>query len=149
MFFSSQTSRQIKCLFSRLFSILLSLLLLCSLDMTLHVHNLAHSQDNHLEHHHGSDAVGYHSHLGKAHFIHDSSHHEHHHGFILEFDVSPNGLLKSITNNFLTMALLILVFAMLLPAPSSRLVQRHQDSQSILYKYYLLAPPLRAPPQYF
>ncbi len=150
MYFSRQTSRQIKLLSS----LLLSLLLLCSQEITLHIHNLSHDHDNYLEHQYGTDTASYHnqahhSHLSKAHFSHDSSHHEHHDGFVLEFDVSPDGLLKSITNNPLALALLAFVFATALSIPSGRMVQRQGKSKPDLYQYYLLSPPLRAPPRHF
>lgn len=141
MFFTSQTSRHLKFLFS----ILLTLLLMCSLETKLHVHHFAHSHDNHLEQYHGSGVAGHHHH-GKIHFSHDRSHHEHYGDFILEFDVIPDGLLKNIIQH--PLALVLFVFSILLLAPSARLLQRHHEKRPILDKYYLLSPPLRAPPQH-
>ncbi|PHS25561.1 MAG: hypothetical protein COA83_05130 [Methylophaga sp.] len=124
--------------------------MLFSQDLTLHIHDLPHSHDNYFEHNHSADGGGsYHNHISKAHFDHGSSYHDHHNGFILEFDVSSDGILKSITNNPLVLALLSFMFALVLSAPSRLVVQRYQQSKTVLYKYYLLSPPLRAPPQYF
>ncbi|MBL3528530.1 MAG: hypothetical protein JMN27_12035 [gamma proteobacterium endosymbiont of Lamellibrachia anaximandri] len=132
-------------------SLLLSLSLLCSQGATLHVHNLdlSHDDDAYLDHSNATDAASDHSHLSKAHYVHDTSHHGHHDGVVAEFDASSDGALKNLFNNILALALFALLFTLLLPALSRRVVQHHRESTPSLHGRYLLSPPLRAPPQHF
>jgi len=129
-----------------LWSLLLSLFLLCSQGATLHLHTLDHSQDEHLNHSHAADEASDHAHLSKAHYAHDRSHDEHHDAVLSEVDVSPNGVLKKLSNNTLALALFAILFTLLLPAPLRQVVHRHRESRLAPLEHYLLSPPLRAPP---
>ncbi len=129
-----------------LWSLLLSLLLLCSQGATLHLHSLDHGQDKHLSHAHATDEASDHTHLSKAHYAHDSSHDEHHDVVLSEVDVSPNGVLKKLSNNTLTLALFALLFTLLLSGSLRQVVHRHRENRLAPLERYLLSPPLRAPP---
>ncbi len=127
-------------------SLLLSLLLLCSQGATLHVHNLDHGHDGHLQHTHTTDEGGAHTRLSKAHYAHDRSHAEYHDNIVSEVEVAPEGVLKSLSSKILTLALLAILFTLLLPAPSRQLPHRRRESRLTLHRHHLLSPPLRAPP---
>ncbi len=129
-----------------LWSLLLSLSLLCMQEAKLHVHDLDHG--HHHGHTHAIDGAGGHAHLSKAHFAHDTSHGDHHNGVISEVDISPDGVLKNANNSPFTIALFIFFFTLLIFVSSRRLIQRCRESKLILHEYYVLSPPLRAPPQY-
>lgn len=121
-------------------SLLLSLSLLYSHGVTLHVHSLDHS--------HAADEASDHSHLSKPHYAHDTSQHGHN-DVVAEFDASPDGVLKNLSNNMLALALFALLFALVLPVPLLRVAQYRRESKPVLNGRYLLSPPLRAPPQHF
>ncbi len=129
-----------------MWNLLLSLSLLCAQGVKLHVHNLDHEHDNH--HSHSIDEAGDHSHLSKAHFAHDTSHNEQHDGVVSEVDISPNGLLKNTHNNIFAVALFALFFTLMIFVSSRQFIQRSRESKLILHRYYVLSPPLRAPPLY-
>ncbi len=112
-----------------LWSLLLSLALLSAHVVKLHVHDLEHG------------------HLSKAHFAHDTSH-EHHDRTISEVDTSPNGVLKNTSNSVFALALFTLFLTLMTFIPSQQLVQCCRENKLTLHSYYLLSPPLRAPPQY-
>lgn len=129
-----------------LLSLLLSLSLLFAQEVGLHSHSFDHVHgDNHVN---VIDDTTKYSHLNSAHFALDASHNDHHHGAIAEIDVSPDGLLKSVNNTIVSIALIILLFLLVMPTPSRKGVHRHRESKLILHKHYILSPPLRAPPPY-
>ena len=129
-----------------MWSLLLSLSLLCGQGIKLHVHNLDHGHDEYIGHAHAADQASDRSRLSKAHYAHDRSHDDHHNGVVSEVDVTPDGVLKNLSGNTLTLALFALLFTLLLSAPSLQVVHRYRESKPILYGRYLLSPPLRAPP---
>ncbi len=129
-----------------LWSLLLCLALLFAQGVKLHVHSLDHGHDNH--HSHAINEAGDHGHLSKAHFTHDTSHNDHHDGVVSEVDISPDGLLKNVQNNFFAIALFALFFTLMTFVSSRQLVQYCRESKLILHSYYVLSPPLRAPPQH-
>ena len=135
-----------------MWSLLLSLALLCAQGVKLHVHHLDHGHDNHPNnyhsHIHAIDKAGDHDHLSKAHFTHDTSHNDHHDGVVSEVDISPDGVLKNANYSVFALALFALFFTLVIFVSSRQLVQRCRESKLILRSYYLLSPPLRAPPQY-
>jgi len=131
-----------------LWSLLLSLTLLCTQGARLHVHNLDHGHDSHHNHSHSSDESGDHSHLSKAHFAHDTSHNEQHNGTMSEVEISPDGVLKNTNASVYTLVLFALFFTLVAFVSSRQLVRRCRESKLILHSYYLFSPPLRAPPQY-
>jgi len=136
-----------------LWSVLLSLLLLCAQGVKLHVHDLAHGYDNHsndsYSHIHAIDEAGDHGSLSKAHFAHDTSHHELHDEVISEVDISPAGLLKNTNNSVFAIMLFALFFILMVLISARQLVQRCRESQLILRSCHLFSPPLRAPPQHY
>ncbi len=129
-----------------LWCFLLSLSLLCVQGVKLHVHNLDHKQ--HHGHTHAIDDAGDHAHLSKAHFAHNTSHSDHHNGVISEVDISPDGVLKNTNNSPFTLALIIFFFTLAIFVASRRLIQHCRENKLIFHEYYVLSPPLRAPPQY-
>jgi len=128
-----------------LWSLLLSLSLLCGQGIKLHVHNLGHDHDESIEHTHAADEANDHSRLSRAHYAHNTSHSEHHDD-ASDVDVTPDGVWKKLSSSMLTLALLTLLFVLVLPAPSRQRVHRYRESKSTLFRRYLLSPPLRAPP---
>jgi len=136
-----------------LWSLLLSLSLLCAQGAKLHTHNLDHGHNDHPNDYHSHihsiiDEAGDHGHLSKAHFTHDTSHNDHHDGVISEVDISPDGLLKNANDNVFEIVLFALFFTLMIFVSSRQLVQRCRESKLILHRYYVLSPPLRAPPQH-
>ncbi|VAW86310.1 hypothetical protein MNBD_GAMMA16-143 [hydrothermal vent metagenome] len=112
-------------------ALLLSLALLCAQGVKLHVHAI--------------DEVGDDS---KAHFAHDTSHSDHHDGVIPKIDISPDGLLKNTHNNVFAIVLFALFFTWMIFISSRPLVHYRRESKLILHSFYVLSPPLRAPPQH-
>jgi len=111
-----------------LWSLLLSLSLLCVQGAKLHVHDLDHG------------------HLSKAHFTHDTSHHDHSDGIISEINLSSEGVLKKAHNNTVAIALLVFFFTLTAFFSSPQRTQHYRENKPILYEQHLLSPPLRAPP---
>ncbi len=133
-----------------MWSLLLSLMLLCAqgVQLKLHVHELDHEHDNYHSHTHATGDESDHSHLSKAHFAHDTSHDNHHDNIVSEVDITPDGFLKSASNTVFAIALFALSCILVTFIPSRQFFQRCRESKLILYNYYLFSPPLRAPPQY-
>ncbi len=129
-----QTNRKILLLWS----LFLSLALLCAQSINLHVHDLDHT--------HGADELSGHTHLSKAHFAHDISH-DHHYGEVSELDVSPDGVVKNLNHSAFAIALFVIFFS-LIAFVSSRHVHQRRRKDKLIHHDYLLSPPLRAPPQY-
>ena len=134
-------------------SLLLALALLSAQGTKLHVHNIDHG-DRYVDYHvplvdtHVIDETGDHNHLSKAHFTHDISSGDHHNSVISEVDVSPDGVLKNSGNNVFSIIIAALFFIVVMFVSTRQFVQRCRESKLILYGYYLLSPPLRAPPQH-
>lgn len=126
---------------------MLSLSLLCVQGAKLHVHNLNHGH-HHDDHVHAIDNADNHAHLSKAHFAHDTSHGDHHKGVISAVDISPDGVLKNTNNSLFFLALGIFFFTLVIFVASQRLVQHCREGKLIFHEYYVLSPPLRAPPQH-
>jgi len=124
---------------------LLSIALLCAQGITLHVHNLGHEHDQQHDHLAAELAVK-HSHLSETHLSTDASHGDHHAEVVSEFGASPDGLLKKISYNVLTLALLATVLALLFPSFYQLIFPRRRDIGVIFAWQYRLSPPLRAPP---
>lgn len=126
-----------------LWALLLSIALLCAQGVKLHVHSLDHDQQHS---HIATEAAAEHSHLSEAHLSTDVSHSDHHDEVVSELDVSSHGLLKKVSSSVLTLALLVTMFALLLPAFYRQTFHRRRDIDTILPWRYHLSPPLRAPP---
>jgi len=130
-----------------LWSLLLSLSLLCTQGVGLHVHNVDHGHDDHLSNIYAIDGANDHADMSNAHFTHDTSHNDHHDGLESEFDISPDGLLKY-TNHIFAIALIVFLVTLVMPVSSRRLIHYRRENDFILHRYYVLSPPLRAPPQH-
>ncbi|WP_455210557.1 hypothetical protein [Kaarinaea lacus] len=125
----------------------MSLSILCSQGVKLHVHGFDHGHDSH--HHDQLDASDSdHLHHNEIHFANDKTHVDHHSGIIQELDISQDGLLKKVSNVVLTLAFVAALFFILLPGLVRRTYQRRRDPKLTLPIRYLHSPPLRAPPQY-
>ncbi len=120
-----------------LWSLLLSLALLCAQGATLHIHS---DQTHNGDHDHIAAP------LNKPHSALDISHNEHHDGS--EIDLSADGLLKNTLNKVFTIALFTLFFTLLIFSSSRQFTHHYRKNKLILYSYYLFSPPLRAPPQH-
>lgn len=144
MKFFRQTNRRVLLVLSLVFS----LALLCVQGVGLHVHNLDHDHGDHHGHAHAIDDTGEHAHLSKAHFAQDTSHSDHHDGAVSEVDISPDGLLKNSSNNIFAIALIAFFFIFAMFVSSRQWVHRGRESKLVLYRRYVLSPPLRAPPQH-
>lgn len=126
-------------------SILLSLLLLSGPGVKLHVHGLdaGHEHASHQPHsvNENNSSVT----LSKAHFSHDLSH-EHNQRVISEVEITNEVLLKNINISVLGLAISMLFFSLMICIQSRPFIQRRGKNKLIFYSYYLLSPPLRAPP---
>lgn len=131
-----------------LWSLLLCLSLLCAQGVGLHVHSMDHGEDHHQSHIHAADEANDHAHMSKVHFTHDISHNDHHDSVVSEIDVNPDGLLKNSSNNIFAIALISFFFILLMFVSSRQLVHCRRESKLTPNRYYLLTPPLRAPPQH-
>ncbi len=124
MYFFRQTSKQTLLLWS----LFLSLSLLCVQGGNLHVHNL---DDGHLT---------------NAHFTHDTSHHDLDEHITSELNLSSDGVLKNLNNHNFTIAFLVFFFTLTALLSSLLLTRHYRDNKPIFYEHHLLSPPLRAPP---
>jgi len=131
-----------------LWSILLSLSLLCAQDIGLHVHNVDHGHDKHQGHVHVANEADDHAHMSVAHFAQDTTHNEHHDGLAAEVDVSPEGMLKNINIYVFAIALITFFFIFEIFFSSQQLVYFRKENRLIFHSYYSLSPPSRAPPQH-
>lgn len=130
-----------------LWNLLLVLLLLCAQGVKLHVHNLDHKHSEYHSHTHAVDEAGDHVHLSKAHSAHDTSHNDHYGGVISEIEITSDGVLKNASDIF-AIAVMVFFFTLVISLSSRQSVQRCRKNKLIFHGYYLLSPPLRAPPQY-
>ncbi|NOY70832.1 MAG: hypothetical protein GXP14_00395 [Gammaproteobacteria bacterium] len=128
-----------------LWSLLLSLSLLCAQSVKLHVHNLDHEHNEFQSHSHDTDEVQDHTHLSKAHFVHDTSHGNQHDG-VSEIDISPDGLLNKASSSLVVIALFIFFFTLARFVSLPTFVQLFRKNKLIIQEHYVLSPPLRAPP---
>jgi len=113
-----------------LWSLFVSLCFLCSQGTTLHVHNF--DSDTHISHSHMADKANNHAHLSNIHYAKNKTHDEHHDNIAPDIDVSPDGILKSLSNNILTVALLALLFISVLSNSSHQVFHRCRESKLIL-----------------
>lgn len=129
-----------------LWSLLLCLTLLYAQEAILHVHNADHVHVHAVETHTHSatEAADYHGHFITASFVDD-----HHEGVATEVDISPDGLLKNVnSSSHFSIALFALFFILIICSTSQRFVRHWRDSKLILYRFYAISPPSRAPPQH-
>ncbi|HEB63319.1 MAG TPA: hypothetical protein ENJ07_02440 [Gammaproteobacteria bacterium] len=142
MTFFRQTNRRA----SLLWSLLLILSLLFSQDVVLHAHDLDSGYDEHLNHSHTSKGTSDHDYLSKIHSASDLSHSEYHDNILYEVDTSLDGALKNISSTLLALAIFILPFGLINLSLLRQVIYHHRERKLIFYDYYVLSPPLRAPP---
>ena len=143
-----------------LFWIFLSLItLLGAQSITLHIHTLGHAHNHELQSEHGlgnslelvtqhSDKQSQieHSHVSAPHLSNDSVHGSHDNQIVYEVDLSPDGVLKKVSNLVLNIIFLA-AFLILILAEFSKPVFRYFRKTKLLLAWrYVLSPPLRAPP---
>lgn len=132
-----------------LWSILLSLSLVCAQFVGLHYHSLDHDQPDHLIHdNHVIDTVildQEHSHIGGAHFALDGAHVDHHDGEAT-VDISPDGWLKNTSKNIFSIDIIVLMFVFSVLVTGQKQTYRLQKKITVPDRQYTLSPPLRAPP---
>ena len=139
--------RQIKKPTLYLWTLLLSVALLCAQGVRLHVHSSGQEHEHDLQHSHiAIEVIAKHSHLSEIHLSTDTSHIDHHDEVLSEIDTSPDGFLKKVSSNILTLALLVTLFTLLLVGFNQQILLRYQDKDAIFTWRYLFSPPLRAPP---
>lgn len=114
----------------------------------MHAHMLDHGHDEYLDHSHLSSEASDHSHMSKPHLSNDTFHNDHSDESVTEIDVTPDGVLKNLSNNIIALALFALLLILVLPVTSHQVRHRAHKDQSSLYHYYLISPPLRAPPHH-
>lgn len=127
-----------------LWVLFLSMSLSCAQGVKLHVHNLD-NEHNQQHSHTTTEPIVEHSHLRSAHLSADISHGEHHDKVIAEFDASPYGLLKKVSNSVLTLALFATLLIFFLAVFYQQTFPRREKSTMLVWRYRL-SPPLRAPP---
>jgi hypothetical protein len=126
-------------------ALLLSMVLVCAQNTTLHVHHFDHVHSASSAH----DSIAeltQHTHRGEAHLALDSSHADHHAGIVTEINTGQPGLLQKAFIQLLTLALLIGLIAILLPAfyPLITALRRAEPAAIPWWRHF--SPPLRAPP---
>lgn len=133
-----------------LWTLYLSVAILCAQGVKLHVHGFEHE---HGSSHHDQIDVGIdtgttdHSHVVGIHLSNDITHVDHHGGVIPEVDISPDGLLKKVSSVVLTLALVAIFFTLFLPGLIRESNQYYRNTKLRLSRHYYYSPPLRAPPQ--
>lgn len=125
-----------------LWVILLSVALLGSQGLKMHVHDIGHDHHNHSD----QITVVEHNHMSIAHLSLDDSHGDHHDKVIYETDACPHCLLTKIFNNIPLTALISLLFISLLFGISRQTYFRHVDEHYIQTRWPHFTPLLRAPP---
>ena len=128
-----------------LWTIMLSVALLCAQGVKLHVHDLDH--DHGQQHGHiPVEGISEHSHLSTAHLSYDASHADHHEEIVSEVDVGQDGLLTKISSNIFLLAILVSTFIVFLPGFYRYTFHRRRENDTNIPWRYHISPPLRAPP---
>ena len=127
-----------------LWVILLSAALVFAQSMRLHVHELDHQGEG-VRHGIFAEAPADHSHVNRVHSSADLSHDDHHEGQVVEFDVTPDVLLK-VTNDILAAALLVTAFFWLSSIVFRGAPLRLPNHVRAPPSRYHLVQPTRAPP---
>ena len=134
-----------------LWSVLLSLSLVCTQIVGLHYHSLDHDLADHLIHDSLNPDIGIHdlekSHVNGAHSALDGSHVDHHDG-AATVDISPDGWLKNTSKNTFSIDIIVLMFVFSVLIAGQKLTYRLQEKITVPDRQYTLSPPLRAPPAF-
>ena len=129
-----------------IWALLISVALLCNQSVKLHIHDLDHAHDQHLNHDSGL-GMEEHSHSANAHLVIDNSHSDHHADIVAEIDTSPSAVLAKISNTLLTLAFLVSILAFLLPRFYVHKIYRRAINDTVTLWRYHFSPPLRGPPR--
>ncbi|MFT7186483.1 MAG: putative membrane protein YeiB [Pseudohongiellaceae bacterium] len=121
---------------------LLSLLMLFSQGVTLHVHSFDH---NPLQNHHSIDDLNDHSHASVAHLSIDSSHEDHHDDVTSVISACPACILNQASTNVTVLAMLAMVLMLILPALCRTTFSSIHCGVKHPWRHYFF-PQLRAPP---
>lgn len=128
-----------------LWILFLSVALLCSQGLKLHVHDIGH--DHHDQHSHSDQiTVIEHNHVSIVHLSLDDSHGDHHDQVIYESDACPDCLLTKVFNNVPLAALISVLFILLLFGISRRTFIRQGEEHKVQTRWPHFTPLLRAPP---
>ncbi len=128
-----------------LWTILLSVSILCAQGVRLHVHGFEHSHQN--NHHDSIEAFDNgHVHPTSIHLASDISHNDHHGGVVPELDLGMDGFMKKLSVTDLSLALVSLLVLLLAPALIRRIYRTDRIQRTAFLTRYLHSPPLRAPP---
>jgi len=124
--------------------LVLSIALVSTQGVKLHVHGLGHDHDQ--RHSHTCPKAVEHPHLSEPHLSTDLSHDDYHDEVVSELDANPDGLLKKVSSTVLILALFAMVLTLLLSGFNQLISHRRRDNGVNLSWRYLYSPPLRAPP---
>ena len=129
---------------------LLSFSLLCAQGIGLHVHSMDHETDSHMAETAHIENISHIPHqdaqVSKPHLSLDASHLEHHGDISSAIDISPDGLFKNTQSNLIAIDFIAFVFILMILTPVLLIMRRTQKSPLKLHNFYVLSPPLRAPP---
>jgi hypothetical protein len=126
-------------------TLLLSIVLLCGHSTKLHVHHFNHTHPQPAQHDSLFELAPQ-SHRGAAHLAFDRSHGVHHAGMVTDINSAQTGLLQNTSHQLLTLALLIGLIALLLPAFYPLTTTLHRPEPAAIPWRHHFSPPLRAPP---
>jgi len=124
---------------------LLSLTLLCTQHLQLHVHSLDHEPYQHHDNLLSNNSD--HSHIVTKHLSIDTSHQDHHDEVMLEMNASPDTISHSSSAQVPSFDLLILyILLLVLGAYRSLGFKTRPFAEGIRKRHFYLIPQLRAPP---
>jgi len=126
-----------------LWTLLLSIALLCAQGIKLHAHSLDHDPGRG---HIGFQSTADHSHLSKVHLSTNITHEDHHDEVTSEVDISLYGFMKKVSNGLLTLALFVTLFTLLYTGFYRKTFYRRSNKIVLIPWRYVNSPPLRAPP---
>lgn len=130
-----------------LWTLLLSMAMLCAQGVKLHVHDLDHHHQQNQQHSHTvAEVDAEHSHFSIAHLSTDTSHIDHHDELVSELDVSPDSLLQKISNSVLPLVLFSFVIILFFAVFFRPIAYLYQGNTASSPWRYLFSPPQRAPP---
>jgi len=127
-----------------LWTLLLSMAMLCAQGVKFHVHDIQHEHDQ--QHNHFTAEENHeHSHLNAFHLVSDVSHADLHDELISVHDTSPDSLFVKISIGTV-IALIAIALSVFYPRFYHSAFYRRHEQVDIFSQQYLFSPPLRAPP---
>lgn len=129
-----------------LWAILLSITLLCTQHLQIHIHSLDHETSQHHDNLLSNNSD--HSHMAATkHLSFDSSHPNHHDDVMAEMSASPDSIVQLSSTQIPSIDLLILyILLFALGAYRSLNHKIRPFAARLLKRYFYLIPQLRAPP---